>query len=617
MEGLPSHSTPTSTTVKSERPLPFPTFLGTIIEPVHQSGEIEEGRVRMRGVIPIRQGVVRVLMWLCVFLLIDVLVLCAWSWSTPRQISIESLRRSPSLQTGFVTKISLYHGVIEVMREVRTYRMSEFRFEEMVHGDANPSWPYKRNHIEKTGICLEQWLMFEPDPPPCWRFSFDHFIALGVWSGPYDLEKWYAAVSLLPVAGLLLILPLAAGACPAWRLSRAVRKGLCIRCGYDLRASPHRCPECGATAQRPARRPWLARLPAPATAAALAAMICLTPVMVLQYIVHRDAPFWTAHEMEFILLQAIQKSDVGQMRAALDAGADPNACDYVNNRSALSSAVEQEDPIELVKLLLERGASPDGKTWEEQYKPPAFRAIEPERSAKALELLQILIAHGAHANTRSSDCPLLIVFLQQHTPEEKDYLQILRLLLSAGADPNAKAPTSEPALAIALTRTSEAAIDAGKYAEIVEAFLAARADPKAADASGSPVLHVVWGQAPNRLLDLPGPCFDRLLARADVNARNAAGDTLLLRLAQEYDPQLHSDRNFDLAGKLLKAGANPNIPGWFHRTPLHYAVERSNRVLAIQLVDAGADPTIKDEVGKRPIDLASDKDREWVLKLLR
>ena len=51
----------------------------------------------------------------------------------------------------------------------------------------------------------------------------------------------------VPFWCLFLLLALA----PAWRLqqfrrARACgRTGLCVKCGYDLRASPQRCPECG------------------------------------------------------------------------------------------------------------------------------------------------------------------------------------------------------------------------------------------------------------------------------------------------------------------------------------------------------------------------------------
>ena len=47
--------------------------------------------------------------------------------------------------------------------------------------------------------------------------------------------------------GAIEMAPLVLCGWRAWR--RATRKGLCHRCGYDLRATPDRCPECGEPAR--------------------------------------------------------------------------------------------------------------------------------------------------------------------------------------------------------------------------------------------------------------------------------------------------------------------------------------------------------------------------------
>jgi hypothetical protein len=58
--------------------------------------------------------------------------------------------------------------------------------------------------------------------------------------------RWRAVVFPLWVPTVLFAaLPLARGAMFV-RRRRRVRGGHCVKCGYDLRATPERCPECGA-----------------------------------------------------------------------------------------------------------------------------------------------------------------------------------------------------------------------------------------------------------------------------------------------------------------------------------------------------------------------------------
>lgn len=89
-------------------------------------------------------------------------------------------------------------------------------------------------------------------PSRLWDSGLGFAFLAGDWSSQYpenprkdlgvSVPVWFL-IALVLIPSLLLL----AQERRRWRKRTRIRQGLCRECGFDVRASPDRCPECGTT----------------------------------------------------------------------------------------------------------------------------------------------------------------------------------------------------------------------------------------------------------------------------------------------------------------------------------------------------------------------------------
>jgi ankyrin repeat protein len=306
---------------------------------------------------------------------------------------------------------------------------------------------------------------------------------------------------------------------------------------------------------------------------------------------------------------AVLRNQHAAVRLLIKRGADLDIRDFPDNAAPLHFAAAHGD-LETIRLLVEAGADVDGNGDDHGVGvlgwATCFREVRQEVAAYLLEHGATLNLWTAIAIDRADELRAMVaadrsllaarMTRNQHrrTPLHhaafKDRPRMLRLLLELGADPKARDATG----ATALTTASEQGADPS----LIAALLAAGIMPDLLTA----VNMERYAEA------------EAMLRHDPARIGPDGADTIALHLAV-------SKRNLTAIRWLLAHGIDVNArrPMWdCHHTALHMTVESGAIDIARLLLDAGADPNVRDDkFHSTALGWAEFFDRDEIAKLIR
>jgi ankyrin repeat protein len=188
---------------------------------------------------------------------------------------------------------------------------------------------------------------------------------------------------------------------------------------------------------------------------------------------HEADVSWESNSMSAGLFEAIDQQDVNRVAALLSQGADPNTLLVESPHwRPLAAALEEvgwyDGPMEIVRLLLQAGADPNG--WDgEHNSTPLHLAMRLNNK----EAIQLLLEAGADPNLVSAEGESALSWAV-----EQGDVEMAKLLLRHGAGKTINAfgpPCGYTPLDFAARKLS---------LPLIELLLEAGADPEAPDEDG-------------------------------------------------------------------------------------------------------------------------------------
>lgn len=268
----------------------------------------------------------------------------------------------------------------------------------------------------------------------------------------------------------------------------------------------------------------------------------------------------------------------------IEKGANARDTTEHDKRTAQHNAVlKYGTELELIKLLVEKGADPDAQDhWEKTPLEVAIKSARPTWDEKVSpEVYEYLYS------ITTTYKPNIFEIIRSESLKGK--LKTIKLLLSKNVDFNVKNENGDTPLQYAKERQASK--------ELI-AFI--EKNTKLPEIKEETRLHFAFDTMKSDEL------FDAIKSAledgTDPNVLNENGDTFLHRLMENGDDFWKYGNDFlDLA---FKNGANPDIQNNKGQTPLMLAVNQRNKSFVEKLIEGGADVNLQDNDGNTALHLA-------------
>jgi ankyrin repeat protein len=267
----------------------------------------------------------------------------------------------------------------------------------------------------------------------------------------------------------------------------------------------------------------------------------------------------------------------------------PVSSDFLLNgkepAQALYNAIRIIPDAKKVKRLLDE--HPDWINREISGERPLWLACE----ARSLPMVQVIVEHGADVKFSNAKHQTLLWPAVNY-----DDLAIVKYLIEHGADPKALQDDKQTLLWAAETKP------------MAEFLIASGVDPKHKDVNGDTALHQACRHS---LLEVVRVLLDNGL---DIEAKGHWDMRPLQSAASTFtgDPR-------PVVNLLLQRGANIDSHGYRGQTALHECALYNRLEMAELLLARGAQPDLKDDDGRTPVDtanLAGKSERALLINLL-